>query len=107
MGSHVGCHAVEHGNTPTISHQAWLKCCKGKRPAAEKWPRQSGAPKQGQPQVQPQPKGRGLHRDVKVSVARDRIAKLEAAITAVGEEDEKDALEKPINKHRFTQSKFV
>ena len=88
VGGHVGCHAVEHGNTATISHQAWLKVLQGKRPPAEKWPRQSGAPKPGQPPVQPQPKIRGLHPDVKVSVARDRIAKLEAAIAAVGDEDE-------------------
>ena len=60
----------------------------GKRPPAEKWPRQQGAPKQGHPLVKPQPKVRGLHPDVNVSVARDRIAKLEAAIAAVGEEDE-------------------
>ena len=71
-----------------LFHQAWLKVLQGKRPPAEKWPRQSGAPKPGQPPVQPQPKIRGLHPDVKVSVARDRIAKLEAAIAAVGDEDE-------------------
>ena len=46
-----------------------------------------------------QPKVRSLHPDVKVSVARDRITKLEAAIAAVGEEDEtapklKEALRK-------------
>ena len=82
-----------------LSHQAWLKVLQGKRPPAEKWPRQSGAPKPGQPPVQPQPKIRGLHPDVKVSMARDRIAKLEAAIAAVGDEDEtapklKEALRK-------------
>ena len=70
-----------------LSHQAWLKVLQGKRPPAEKWPQPS---KQGQPTLQPriQDKVRGLHPDVKVSVARDRISKLETALAAVGEDDE-------------------
>ena len=65
-----------------LSHQAGV--------AAEKWPRSSGAAQQAQPTPQPrsQDKVRGLHPDVKVSVARDRIVKLEAALAAVGEDDE-------------------
>ena len=70
-----------------LSHQVWLKVLQGKRPPAEKWPRQSGAPKPVSHQSNHSPRFATFTR------------MLEAVIAAVGDEDEtapklKEALRK-------------
>ena len=62
-----------------ISHQSWLKVLQGKRPPAEKWLRSSEA---GSATSTRSGQGAGS------PVACDRIAKLEAALAVVGEEDD-------------------
>ena len=72
----------------------WLQVIRGPRPPSTKWPvkdRQSSKPPGKGPgsQVTPQPeaKRRGPLPEEAVSIARARVAKLEAAMAAVGEAD--------------------
>ena len=87
------CHMPRKGWSDAQWSRSWIHALVVPRPPSVRWPHatQSSTQQQGrwrQPHPPPKTGVRAPHPDEKVSVAQERVSKLEAALRAVGDDDE-------------------